>query len=138
MHGGKIDLDSDSDPLSTRDDRQLVLNFLLHCGDLSNPMKPFFISKQWATRVVDEFFSQGEKEVANNLPLSPFCDRNNLSLPLSQINFIEIMLAPLVVQMVRVFPQLRPLMESMMDNMVEWGKIYKQEMVDKGTPEKAA
>eukprot|EP00602_Paraphysomonas_sp_CaronLab_P007081 CAMPEP_0185027564 /NCGR_PEP_ID=MMETSP1103-20130426/12820_1 /TAXON_ID=36769 /ORGANISM="Paraphysomonas bandaiensis, Strain Caron Lab Isolate" /LENGTH=966 /DNA_ID=CAMNT_0027561641 /DNA_START=399 /DNA_END=3296 /DNA_ORIENTATION=- len=45
---------------------------LLHCADLSNPVRPFYLSKEWASRVSEEFNSQGEIEKANGLPLSTF------------------------------------------------------------------
>jgi hypothetical protein len=45
--------------------------------------------------VTEEFFAQGDQEAALGLPISPLMDRNNSSLPLSQINFIEFIVAPL-------------------------------------------
>ena len=50
---------------------------------------------RWARAVTEEFFAQGDQEAALGLPISPLMDRNNSSLPLSQINFIEFIVAPL-------------------------------------------
>lgn len=45
--------------------------------------------------MTEEFFRQGDQEATLGLPISPLMDRNNSSLPLSQINFIEFIVAPL-------------------------------------------
>ena len=39
----------------TDDERQLMLNVLLHSADISNAVKPFPTYKMWATRVLEEF-----------------------------------------------------------------------------------
>lgn len=41
---------------------------------------------------------QGDMERAAGLPISPMCDRSRATLPQSQINFIEFVVAPLYVQ----------------------------------------
>lgn len=56
-------------------------NGVLHCS--------------WAKAVTQEFFAQGDQEAALGLPISPLMDRHKSSLPLSQINFIEFIVAPL-------------------------------------------
>lgn len=38
---------------------------------------------------------QGDREAALGLPISPLMDRSKASLPFSQINFIEFIVAPL-------------------------------------------
>lgn len=50
---------------------------------------------RWAKAVTEEFFAQGDQEAALGLPISPLMDRSKSSLPLSQINFIEFIVAPL-------------------------------------------
>ena len=45
-----------------------------------------------------EFFSQGDLERAQGLPVSPLCDRATTSRAQSQINFIEFVVAPIYVQ----------------------------------------
>lgn len=44
---------------------------------------------------MDEFFRQGDLERSQGLPLSPMTDREKTSTPMSQINFIEFIVAPL-------------------------------------------
>lgn len=42
-----------------------------------------------------EFFRQGDLEKQKLLSVSPLCNRDTTSKPLSQINFIEFIVAPL-------------------------------------------
>ncbi len=53
---------------------------------------------RWAARVLEEFFAQGDRERAAGLPVSPMMDRAATSHALSQINFIEFIVAPLFSQ----------------------------------------
>jgi CheY-like chemotaxis protein len=41
-----------------KEDRQMILNFLLKCADLSNVAKPRQLNDEWSNRVSDEFFTQ--------------------------------------------------------------------------------
>ena len=90
------------------DDRQILMNMLLHAADLSNPVRPFDIAKQWcvvqtsnsghqllspppltavpcfrpgprrAWAIIEEFSQQGDMEKRLTLPISPMCDRSQL------------------------------------------------------------
>lgn len=48
--------------------------------------------------MLDEFFQQGDMERAQGLPVSPLMDRGSTSLAVSQMNFIEFVVAPLFLQ----------------------------------------
>merc|ERR1712113_509669 len=43
---------------------QLVLNGMLHCSDINNPLKPWDLCQKLGMLCVDEFFAQGDKEKA--------------------------------------------------------------------------
>ncbi len=55
-------------------------------------------SCRWSLRVLEEFFNQGDREKEEGLPVTPLCDRLTTSLPASQINFLEFIVAPLFLQ----------------------------------------
>ena len=57
-----------------------------------------FAMCRWSVRVLEEFFAQGDRERAAGLPVSPMMDRTSTSHALSQINFIEFIVAPLFSQ----------------------------------------
>ena len=104
----------------TAEERPFLIAILLHCADISNAAKPRPITVQWATRVLAEFFAQGDAERAAGLPVSPLCDRATTSLPGSLGNFIEFVVAPLFHQAARVFPGFAPLMGHVLDNRRAW------------------
>ena len=47
-----------------------MLEMLLHCADTANPTRPEPIYRQWAARVMEEFYQQGDLERASNLPVA--------------------------------------------------------------------
>lgn len=42
----------------SKEDRELLRNSIVHCGDLANPVLPFELSEKWAHCVVEEFYQQ--------------------------------------------------------------------------------
>jgi len=117
---------------ASAEERPFLVAILLHCADISNAAKPRDITVQWAGRVLAEFFAQGDAERAAGLPVSPLCDRASTSLPGSQGNFIEFVVAPLFHQAARVFPGLAPLMGHVLDNRRAWHSELAEEL-ERGT-----
>jgi hypothetical protein len=72
-----------------------ALEQLAHCADISNPGKVWEVSNQWATRVLAEFFAQGDQERELGLPITTLCDRHTVSRPSSQIGFVNFVVKPL-------------------------------------------
>jgi cAMP-specific phosphodiesterase 4 len=62
-----------------------ILKTLVHCADLSNPTKPLYLYRQWADRVMEEFFRQGDLEREQGLEVSPMCDRFEPSVEHTQV-----------------------------------------------------
>ena len=93
-----------SDPVANFNTKQEFLNVLVHSADISNPTKPLDIYKQWAQRCVDEFFRQGDTEKRLGLPVSFGCDRNIVTLPQSQLGFIDAIVLPLFSVVNEFFP----------------------------------
>ncbi|CAF1335156.1 unnamed protein product [Adineta ricciae] len=76
-----------------------ALALILHCADISHPGKPWNIHHIWTKSLIEEFFTQGEKEKALGLPCSPLCDRENTLVAESQIGFIQYIVEPSFVVM---------------------------------------
>lgn len=76
------------------DARSLVFQMLVHLADLANPSRPWPLALKWAEQVVTEFLSQGEKEAAAGIPISPPCDATKVCMPAAQLFFIERFMAP--------------------------------------------
>ncbi|KAK9831398.1 hypothetical protein WJX81_001157 [Elliptochloris bilobata] len=114
----------------TAEERAMLVAMLLHCADISNASKPRHIAEKWSVRVLEEFFAQGDRERAAGLPVSPMMDRAATSHALSQINFIEFIVAPLFSQVVRVLPELRPTMQFLWENRRAWNDCYLVELAN--------
>ena len=82
------------------------LSLIIHTADISNPSKPLEIYLNWANRCVSEFFNQGDLERKRGLPVSFNCDRNTVSLPKSQLGFINFIVEPHFKMFTEYFPQL--------------------------------
>ncbi|XP_037557050.1 cAMP-specific 3',5'-cyclic phosphodiesterase 4C isoform X2 [Dermacentor silvarum] len=76
-------------------ERIQVLQNMIHCADLSNPTKPLELYRTWVDLVMSEFFMQGDKERAENLDISPMCDRHTATIEKTQVGFIDYIAHPL-------------------------------------------
>lgn len=77
--------------------RKEILSIVLHIADLSNPAKNFEQAEQWAHKVCDEFFQQGDVECFESGTISQkIFDRKQTSLEESQVGFITWVVEPLV------------------------------------------
>ncbi len=103
--------------------KQKILTVCLHASDISNSMRPFNISSEWARRVTDEFYHQGDREKAKKMPVSPFCDRLLGNLPSSQVGFISGIVRPYAERLVQIFPRLQPLLDNLNAGEKEWAKM---------------
>ncbi|CAE7220344.1 PDE9A, partial [Symbiodinium microadriaticum] len=104
----------------THDVKKSLRTVLLHFSDISNPMKPFPIAEKWAALVLEEFALQGDEEKALGIPMGPLNDRDTVNTPLSQIGFIEFVVAPLALSLARVLPPLWFSNQMILDNANIW------------------
>ena len=58
---------------------------MVHCADLSNPTKPLALYQRWTERIMEEFFTQGDRERDEGLEISPMCDKLNASVEKNQV-----------------------------------------------------
>ncbi|KAG5442912.1 cAMP-specific 3',5'-cyclic phosphodiesterase 4B [Clonorchis sinensis] len=82
--------------LDNYSDRIQILQNMIHCADLSNPAKPLRLNRKWTSRLMEEFFRQGDKERSLNLEISPMCDRESVAVEKSQVTFIDFVAHPLL------------------------------------------
>merc|ERR1719261_260496 len=101
--------------------RVMLLNLLLHAADISNAAKPFDICEKWAKRVMDEFFDQGDKEREKGMTVSAMFDRHSTNPYQMQCNFIEFVVGPLYIGMIKLFPELKEYGENLVENRRVWG-----------------
>lgn len=77
------------------ENRQTLLNILLHAADISNPSRPEAVYFTWVPLIMEEFFRQGDVEKSQNLPMSMFYDRDSTNIPKCQVGFIDVLVLPL-------------------------------------------
>jgi CheY-like chemotaxis protein len=105
-----------------KEDRQLILNFLLKCADLCNVAKPWKLNLEWSNRVSDEFFRQADFERDHALPVAPFMDRTKTSRPKIAADFIDFVAAPMFRLLAEFLPASRMLLDLMTVNRQNWQK----------------
>ncbi|GAB0097527.1 Phosphodiesterase [Sergentomyia squamirostris] len=75
--------------------RHFILQIALKCADISNPCRPWDVSKKWSQKVCEEFFRQGDYERQLNLPVTSLCDRFSTTVPKIQVGFFKYVVTPL-------------------------------------------
>ncbi|KAI1883062.1 hypothetical protein AGOR_G00241380 [Albula goreensis] len=93
---------------------------MVHCADLSNPTKPLELYRQWTDRIMEEFFTQGDRERDRGMEISPMCDKHNASIEKSQVGFIDYIVHPLWETWADlVHPDAQDILDTLEDNR-EW------------------
>ena len=83
------------------------MQMLLKCGDISNVSRPFVLADKWCDVLCEEFFRQGDLEMANGMEYtSPLNDRSHLDKPKSQIGFYSFVCLPLFQATAKAIPPL--------------------------------
>ena len=95
-------------------DKQEYMDLVIHTADISNPTKIFDVYFKWAKLVVEEFYSQGDKE--KKLGLKCTCDRDKVTIYRNQIGFIDFIELPFFSLFVKAFPKLNFLLENLNSN----------------------
>merc|ERR1712241_1576463 len=100
----------------TMQEKKFVIRAILHLSDISNPMRTFNVSYEWARRVNEEFFAQGDEMKAMKLEVPKMCDRNQTTIISNQIGFIEYCLKPLAQSMSLMIVELEGCLGNIPEN----------------------
>ncbi len=87
------------------EDKQILMNILLHASDIGNACRPTATYLKWVSKIMEEFFRQGDLEREKNLPVSMFFDRNNTSIPKCQMGYIDVLVLPLYSVLGQLIPE---------------------------------
>ena len=87
------------------EDKQILLNTLVHAADIGFAGRPWLLYHKWVGRVMEEYFRQGDIEKDRNIPVSMFYDRANTSIPSCQVGFIDVLVLPLFVVLGQLVPE---------------------------------
>eukprot|EP01137_Pigoraptor_chileana_P006466 Opistho-2@3215 len=104
-------------------DRELLLEILIKCGDVSNPMRPFHLAKYWSDMIQEENFLQGDQEKKLGIPSSPFMDRENPQQAKMSVSFIDFIVAPLFRSVSKVVPAIEECLPALAATREYWHTI---------------
>ncbi|CUG91885.1 3'5'-cyclic nucleotide phosphodiesterase, putative [Bodo saltans] len=81
-----------------------ILRSIIHVADISNPMKMYPTYVKWMSRVVAEFWVQGDAEKKRGFPISMMCDKRNTVIGKAQHGFIQFVVRPFALEMAPIMP----------------------------------
>lgn len=102
-------------------DQALLGKILLHAADLSNPVRPFHMTRQWAERISVEFNDQVAREQALGMPFLGFMfTPDEKSLCKNETTFANFVVAPMWRALSTLYPNLVFLVEQLDSNLSTW------------------
>jgi hypothetical protein len=112
--------------ITTWEQKAPALEMLVHAADISNVTKAIPVALQWADRILEEFFAQGDLERDAGAPISPLCDRNTVSKAKSQIGFCDFIVRP-TFQTLGMFCTIGPAIENLNKYHGHWSSMQEKE-----------
>ncbi|KAI0979393.1 hypothetical protein GJ496_001549 [Pomphorhynchus laevis] len=117
--------------LSTREfdcnreeDRKYLMSLIMTTSDLSANFKPFNQQSVIMLKVMEEFWEQGDEEGALGFPICEMMDRNHKhTLPQQQIGFLTNICIPCFELIVKVLPELQPIVDGCLSNITKWENV---------------
>ena len=112
--------------VNNKDDRQMLVDTLLHAADLSNPVMAPELSVIWSCRVAQEFQAQAQLEREMGFPVTPHYDISgpaeeaNPAVAKLNVNFIDFVVAPLWIALEALYPNLHGRLEVLTNNRAMW------------------
>jgi hypothetical protein len=64
--------------------KTILLQMIIKCSDISNEVRPNSVADSWVDNLLEEFFTQSDKEKSEGLPTAPFMDRQKVTKPSAQ------------------------------------------------------
>ncbi|XP_051283621.1 high affinity cGMP-specific 3',5'-cyclic phosphodiesterase 9A-like isoform X2 [Dicentrarchus labrax] len=89
---------------TNKDHKEVLMKIMVKVSDISNEARPMTVAEPWLDCLLQEFFNQSDTEKLKGLPVTPFMDRDKVSKPSSQTNFIRFVLLPLFTELTKLFP----------------------------------
>ncbi|XP_063301614.1 high affinity cGMP-specific 3',5'-cyclic phosphodiesterase 9A-like isoform X2 [Pelobates fuscus] len=111
--------------LSNAEHVTMLKKSLIKFCDISNEARPADQADIWADALFEEYFIQSDREKAEDLPVTPYMDRDIVSKAESQSSFISFLIIPLCQTLGKILPQLNTLM---MEPLSEAKQRYQEQM----------
>ena len=109
---------------STNDTARISLcRFILHGADISNSVRPFFISCKISQMVAEEFRMQAKQEAERGIEITPFMLLpDERSIAKNEIRFLKNVAQPYWTAMGLVFDELKSLAVPLQSNLDNWSR----------------
>lgn len=117
--------------LNIEKNKNFMLKIFMHAADVSNSTRKWELYYNWAQLVLEEFFSQGDKEKALGIPVSPLCDRSTVNFAKSQVGFIDFFIVPMFSILTEVFPRFSKALKNAQANKDMLNKMLSDEEDEK-------
>jgi GAF domain-containing protein len=118
--------------------RLLAMTMLMKVSDVSNVARPFDIASKWSDVLCEEFWRQGDLEIAGGLAISsPQNERGKGNKAKGQIAFYTAICIPLYQAIARLFPELEVNTLAVEANLEQWKSLYEREMAEVEDEKKA-
>lgn len=102
----------------------MLAKIIIHAADLSNPCRPFNITKRWAECIAREFNAQAAREIELDLPgLGVIVTKTIQDLCKNEIYFDSVIVAPMWHSLTHHFTSLEPLLHQLNENIENWKSI---------------
>ncbi|QRV91059.1 hypothetical protein RhiJN_19077 [Ceratobasidium sp. AG-Ba] len=121
--------------LTEDEERLMICQALIKCGDISNPTRPHAVSEHWSRVLLEEWACQATFEQELDLPVTVFnvdvADGAKQQAQ-GQVNFIDLFTQPLFNATASVIPQLHLITEQCARNRQLWQE--RMERLSASTP----
>eukprot|EP01002_Notosolenus_urceolatus_P014054 NODE_517_length_2008_cov_129.359367_g412_i0.p1 GENE.NODE_517_length_2008_cov_129.359367_g412_i0~~NODE_517_length_2008_cov_129.359367_g412_i0.p1 ORF type:complete len:634 (+),score=190.64 NODE_517_length_2008_cov_129.359367_g412_i0:269-1903(+) len=113
---------NDNPTWERKDDVRLAMAIAIKMADISNCARADNLYKQWAKRIADEFYIQGDVERSLGLTVSPFMDRikHKSDFPKGQISFMNYIVIPLFEAGAELLPNMEFTISTIQQNKEYW------------------
>ncbi|OON16162.1 3'5'-cyclic nucleotide phosphodiesterase, partial [Opisthorchis viverrini] len=81
--------------LDKKEHREQLKLVLIKCCDISNEVRPMNVSEPWVDCLLEEYFTQSDREKEEGLPVAPFMDREKVTKSSAQTGFLKFVLIPM-------------------------------------------
>ena len=102
-----------------RETRMVVLKLAMKIADLGHCYLPWAEHLVWVERLQEEFFTQGDMERAEALPISPMMDRSEPGVGDhgNSIGFYNVFVMPMLEAWTKIYPTCLPFLEQARSNL---------------------
>lgn len=98
----------------------IIQQVLIKIADLSHLAAPWPVHLTWVNRLQQEYFLQGDAELAMGISVTPIMKRNRKGLLTSQTGFMDVVAIPMFEAFTVAFPSCVPIMEGIKGNYDCW------------------